>query len=328
MIYVSTLLAFVLTLVWLPLLLGLLRRSGMLRPNYAGERLPAPAGLAILIGLVSAFALTAVIAPPDRLVLAGMAGLAAMALLGLVDDLMGSRESSGLRGHFRRLLRERELTTGALKALGGGLIALFLSASLAGAALPGAGAVKANLPYLIDLAVNALIIALGTNAVNLLDLRPGRAIKGYLAGAAVVIAASQSPAHLALTLPVMAAAVAYLPADLRGRAMMGDTGSNLLGLSLGLAAASGLPLDRRAGVLALLVLFHLYTEKYSLTDTIARVGFLRYLDQLGRPGTRPPARGARSAGEGESEGSAPADQPNANQPNADQPNADNPNSEM
>lgn len=310
MIYMVSLLAFGFTLFWQPLLLGLLRQSSMVRPNYAGELIPVPAGLVMVAGLVSAFAVTAILFPPEVLVLGAVAGIVAMAFLGLVDDVMGSRHASGLRGHFKMLLRDHQLTTGAFKALGGGLVALFLSAGLSRGGVPGGGFWFG--PgwgmYLSNLSINALIIALSANAINLLDLRPGRAVKGYLVGVVAVIIASRSLSHLEVTAPVMAAAIAYLPTDLRGRAMMGDTGSNLLGLSLGLAAAAGLPLGLRIGFLLLLVLFHLYTEKYSLTRTIEKVGFLRWIDQLGRPATSSPIPGSDTAAEIEAAHPLPADQ--------------------
>lgn len=299
MIYFVSLLAFGFTLLWLPPVLELLRQSGMVRPNYLGKKIPVPSGLALLTGLVSALAVTAVFFPPDRLVLISLTGMAAMAFLGLLDDVLGSREASGLRGHFRLLFRQRRLTTGACKALGGGLVALFLSACLVnagqGVASQGIASITrlsghALLPYLFDLAGNTLIIALSANAVNLLDLRPGRAIKGYLTTAVVILFLAGSPAAAGVTVPVMAAAAACLPSDVRGRAMLGDTGANLLGLSLGLAAAAGLPPGLRAGYFGFLVLFHIYTEKYSLTRTIERVGVLRFLDQLGRP---VPAQGSK-----------------------------------
>jgi len=64
--------------------------------------------------------------------------------------------------------------------------------------------------------------------------------------------------------------------------MMGDAGSNVLGLLLGYLAAAFLPMTFRIGVLLFLIAIHLFTEKYSISSTIERVGVLRFFDQLGR----------------------------------------------
>ena len=82
-------------------------------------------------------------------------------------------------------------------------------------------------------------------------------------------------------IPLMAAVLFYFPL-IAAKAMMGDAGSNVLGFSLGLACVMGMEFSFRVGTVILLILIHIFTEKYSLTKIIERVGVLRYLDELGR----------------------------------------------
>ncbi|MHA3705127.1 hypothetical protein ACXR2U_23395, partial [Jatrophihabitans sp. YIM 134969] len=80
------------------------------------------------------------------------------------------------------------------------------------------------------------------------------------------------------------AASAVLPADLGERVMLGDTGANALGALLGLRLASGAPATA-AATAAVTTALVLVSERVSFSAVIARTGWLRALDDLGR---RPP----------------------------------------
>ena len=73
-----------------------------------------------------------------------------------------------------------------------------------------------------------LVAALAPNIVNLFDLRPGRAGKFFLAAMVLLMIKSYLSKGLNPTLllgaPVLGGVAAYLPTDLKGRAMLGDTG--------------------------------------------------------------------------------------------------------
>ena len=250
-------------LLWLPLLWLTSVSLRLRKPNYLGRNLPAAAGLLFpLVGLLGLW--LAPIGHPLRspgLLIVGVFGL-----LGLLDDLFGRRyQARGLRGHLLALLRGR-LTTGALKALGG------LAAGLAAGALLHPGR-----PALI--AADALLVALTANLVNLLDLRPGRALKGF--GLLCLLPAVLSPDSLHLLGPLLAAAAVSAPADLAGRTMMGDVGANTLGAAAGLALAASLGPAGRIAAIILLLALHLLCERLSLTDLIARSRLLSSLDRLG-----------------------------------------------
>ena len=82
---------------------------------------------------------------------------------------------------------------------------------------------------------DAALVAASANLVNLLDLRPGRALKVVtLVGAAGALA-SRAQGRRRFVAPTVAA-LAFLPGDVGERTMLGDAGANGLGALLGVAA--------------------------------------------------------------------------------------------
>ena len=192
----------------------------------------------------------------------------AFALLGLVDDLLGTDADRGFRGHLLALRRGR-LTTGALKLFGGGVVAIVLTAA--------PGEVSGR-----RLLADAALVALAANLGNLLDRAPGRTIKaGLLAYVPIALAAGTGPVGLALA-PVVGAAAGLLLADLGERLMLGDTGANLLGAVLGLGVVLETSRPVRTVVLVVLVLLNLASERVSFSRVIDATPGLRHLDRLGR----------------------------------------------
>ena len=173
------------------------------------------------------------------------AAVAGVALVGLVDDLRSGPER-GVRAHLRA-----GRTTGVLK-----LVAIPAVARLA------TGSASA-----------ALLVALAAHVLNLLDTRPGRALKAFLLGSAVVRSG---------TLPYAAAAVLLLPYDLREMTMLGDAGSNALGSVLGLGSVSNLRGRRRAIAIGALAGLSRLGEVRSLGQVIERTPGLAQLDRIGR----------------------------------------------
>ena len=225
----------------IPLFRSLLIESNVLRPNYKKDMIPVSMGIVFLPMLIINAIILAYFTTnfKDMLhIFIFLFGLVSMFFAGILDDIIGNRDVSGLKGHFKSLLNGK-LTTGGFKALFGGFIGLVISIAIS--------------KNIYDIVINTLIIALSTNLMNLLDLRPGRAIKGYL-----------------------------LIQDLKAKAMMGDTGSNVLGISIGILFVMGYPLKVRLIWLAFLIFIHILTEKYSLTKIIENNKFLNFIDKLGR----------------------------------------------
>jgi hypothetical protein len=251
-----------------------------------------------------------------------VAGLGALGF-GVLDDLRGSGQRRGLRGHLGALAHG-EVTTGTVKLAGlaaTGLAAALLDPGTPAAVHPGAGRRRAALPGAVpggagpagnapragrtaDVLVNAGLIAGGANLLNLFDLRPGRAIKVAVLSAGLITAGGRGAGLDAIAVPV-GAALALLPDDLGERAMLGDAGANALGAMLGAAAARALPGRARLGLLAAMIALTAASEKVSFTRVIAATPALNWLDMAGR---RPPAP-AGPAPAGPVPGTAPLSAP-------------------
>lgn len=253
----------------IPLFRSLLIESNVLRPNYKKDMIPVSMGIVFLPMLIINAIILAYFTTnfKDMLyIFIFLFGLVSMFFAGILDDIIGNRDVSGLKGHFKSLLNGK-LTTGGFKALFGGFIGLVISIPIS--------------KNIYDIVINTLIIALSTNLMNLLDLRPGRAIKGYLV-ISIVLLFTLGEYTRNLLLLILPNVIAYFNQDLKAKAMMGDTGSNVLGISIGILFVMGYPLKVRLIWLAFLIFIHILTEKYSLTKIIENNKFLNFIDKLGR----------------------------------------------
>ncbi|MDO8107485.1 hypothetical protein Q6348_09795 [Isoptericola sp. b441] len=238
------------------------------RTNHRGAPISLLEGPAVGLGVLAG---TAALPAPWRgaAAIAGAGGLA----FGLVDDLAedSGRARKGLRGHLGALAHG-ELTTGGLKLLGIGAVST-VAAALAVGRPTGSRAV-----WLGDVLTGGALVAVTANLVNLLDLRPGRALKAVWLASLATLPGEGGPAGAV----VLGAASAALPADLAERDMLGDGGANALGAVLGVAALAGTGRVGRVGLLAGAVGLTLASERISFSDVIARTSGLRELDAWGR----------------------------------------------
>jgi UDP-GlcNAc:undecaprenyl-phosphate GlcNAc-1-phosphate transferase len=271
----------------LPLLLSLLVAAMLVPPalralahgelvheNYRGARLPYPAGaIVVAAGAVALIPLTIldhlvegdVFRPELGLVMFYALGVA---FLGLLDDVLGHEAHRGWRGHGAAVLGGG-LSTGALKAAGSLGFALFALS----------GRFHNDLRYALAVAV----LVLATNLFNLLDLRPGRCAKTFvLFGVASTVGAWTLRPVAALGLFVGPVLIVGLY-DLRERALLGDTGSNLIGALAGLWIVLSWPPTGQAVALAIILAMTVYGEFRSISRLIERTPLLRRLDSLGRP---------------------------------------------
>jgi UDP-GlcNAc:undecaprenyl-phosphate/decaprenyl-phosphate GlcNAc-1-phosphate transferase len=259
--------------------LRVLSEAGHTRPNYRDRLLPCPSGVLIVAASLLALVPLLLIERLARVVIVyhGLIPVAAYALgvacLGLIDDTLGGARAEhagprGWRGHGAAVLRG-ELSTGTLKAAGSLGLALLVTgfANLStGRWLLAAG-----------------VLVLATNVFNLLDLRPGRSIKALvLLGAGLTIGSADLRPLWMLGLFAAPALVAGFY-DLRERAMLGDTGANLLGGLAGLWLVLTLSGTGQLVALALLIAITIYGEFRSISDLVERTPGLRELDSLGRP---------------------------------------------
>jgi len=254
-----------------------LRDAGLVRENYRGALLAFPLGAVLATAALVALAPLAflddradldLLEPDLRRWLPYLLGIA---FLGFLDDSLGRGEAvstpRGWRGHWAAL-RSGSLSTGAIKAIG----------ALALAAYVVSGRGLEDWRYLADV----LLLILATNLGNLLDLRPGRAEKALvLLGVGLCLGAwTFYPLELLgiFVGPVLVGA--WL--TLGERAMLGDTGSNLIGAIAGVWLLTTLGADARLIALAAVVALTIYGEIRSISATIDSVPPLRWLDSLGR----------------------------------------------
>jgi UDP-N-acetylmuramyl pentapeptide phosphotransferase/UDP-N-acetylglucosamine-1-phosphate transferase len=256
--------------------------DGLERTNFRGRSVSLAGGPALAIAATTTAALGA--GSPKAATAALLAGGAAGAV-GLYDDIVGARPdqkaSKGFRGHLSAL-RAGKLTSGTVKI-----------ATLGAAAFGAAVLLDADTPRrygragrLANIMVGTGVIAGTANLINLLDLRPGRALKvsgvataGHLLSAPLVPGGDR---HAGLVAGPLGAVTALLPADLDEEIMLGDTGANSIGALIGLAAVARFGLGGRAALLAGIAALTAASEKVSFTKVIEATPGLRELDALGR----------------------------------------------
>lgn len=275
-------LGFIIVKASLPLLARLLSKAGIIKDNYRREPIPAALGLVFPLTLPLLFLVQLGLAffgfSPALNRGAFFAFLfltTGFGLLGLADDLLKNDDEKGFRQHLKALYHG-EMTSGGLKALFGFAFSLVFAF---GVRLTTAGNWWLFLP-------NVLVAALTPNILNLFDLRPGRAVKVFLVAIALLMIKSYMQKGvnptLYLSAPVLGGVLAYFPTDLKGRAMLGDTGANFLGGVLGgLVVLDGDPLFTGATLL-LLIALQLVAEKVSFTKIIEGNSLLKFLDDMGR----------------------------------------------
>ncbi|MDQ1695751.1 MAG: hypothetical protein QOJ03_1104 [Frankiaceae bacterium] len=193
--------------------------------------------------------------------------------LGLYDDLAGGAHARGLRGHLRAL-KHGQVTTGLVKMAG------LAGAGLAAAALDS----SERRGSATDVVIDAALVSGTANLVNLLDLRPGRALK-VVGAAALPLATRRGGAETGvaeLAAGLAATAAALLPADLAERRMAGDCGANALGALLGWTVAAAAGRRGRSTALAAVVGLTLVSEYVSFSAVIERTPVLAAADRWGR----------------------------------------------
>lgn len=236
--------------------------------NYRGKAIPVIGGMAFVPVMLMASLLLMIIKPENTrvynnyLILVLCSGFA-----GIADDLVGAGGPKGLIKHLRSTMDGR-LTTGFIKALAGLMVSCVVSLGA-----------ESSFEFMI----NAALISLCTNTVNLFDLRPGRAIKLYLASTLLLLINIYEEFYKVLPALVLCiAACIFLFYDLNEVCMLGDTGANILGSTLGYHMTLVLGIELKLPLLALMAFLNLMAEKVSFTEIIKKSRLLDYFDKLGR----------------------------------------------
>jgi UDP-N-acetylmuramyl pentapeptide phosphotransferase/UDP-N-acetylglucosamine-1-phosphate transferase len=265
---VPLLASIVLTVVSLPAMQVLARKWKLQRRNFRGDTIPTGFGFMLAMSAVPVYAVIVTIHSHCAFISLFLLAVLGFGLLGLIDDVYGNRSVGGFVGHFGQL-RHGKVSTGLIKAVGGGMLAVLI----------GLSAARWNVAHGF---INGLVIALSANLLNLLDLRPGRAVYCFWVGVLLLIpSAFRTPSSLVEIIPVCVPAIVLTALDRSARVMLGDAGSNVLGAVLGLwMVCSSCGIVSRLLVVAFLIAVHIYAEKHSISDMIEANRFLRRLDRL------------------------------------------------
>lgn len=273
------------------------------RTNFHGVTVSLRGGVAMAGASVASAAVASALSDQPRAALGGLVASLGGGLAGYIDDVDqgahdGGKVAKGLKGHLGALAHG-QVTTGVIKIAGIG------ASALAASALVGSKATSVG-GKLADLALNTVLIAGTANLANLLDLRPGRALKATVLVAAPLsyfsCAAAKTPASGASGAPsakpvspaspasaqrllasgLNAAAITALVEDLQETTMLGDTGANAAGALLGTSLAANDSWKLRLGTTLGVVGLILASEKVSFSKVIAANPALNWLDQLWR----------------------------------------------
>lgn len=204
-------------------------------------------------------------------------------LFGMYDDWIGSSsDAKGFSGHFSKLLDFR-ISTGALKFMGIGLVTIFTAASIT-------DPLDANITTVVEIVLKACVIALSANLINLLDLRPARALKSYTVGVLVaclmlIIFMGKiwtTYSYFALVFASLGPVFASWKYDAGELGIMGDAGANAMGAYMGFLFASALPISGLVLIFALLLALNVLSEFKSFSQIIEGSKILSFIDKLGR----------------------------------------------
>lgn len=258
----------IITSLTIPYIRNMLIKTKFTGENYKGESIPTGMGITFIpVMLINFIILIYFLQEIIDTVLVFLVSISIMAFVGIIDDLLGNRNSSGFKGHFLSFFKG-QLTTGFLKAIIGGLIALIISLTYS--------------KTLVEIIVNSFIIALFANLLNLLDLRPGRAMKSYLFLAFLFTLLGITYFCKVILFSIVGYCVGYLPQDLKAKSMMGDVGSNSLGITLGIISVISFSIGIKYIIFSTLLFMHLMAERYSLSKVIENNILLNFFDKLGQ----------------------------------------------
>lgn len=268
MVIIFLLISTAITYLTIPYIMNMIVEAKLLAQNYRKENIPIAMGITFVPVMLLNFLIILLFYRDeyDVLLIYSMA-INIMAFVGIIDDLMGDKNATGFKGHFYSFFRGK-ITTGFLKAFIGGIISLIISLIYSSS--------------IEELILNSIIMALFTNLLNLLDLRPGRAIKTYLFLGILFIIIGISEINQVVLFSIIGYCLGYLPQDLKAKSMMGDVGSNPLGISLGIVSIVNFSMNIRYLILLILFFAHLISEKYSISEIIKNNSILNFIDELGR----------------------------------------------
>jgi len=261
----SACISLLLALYFKPATIAMMKKYKFITTNYSGRTVVNGGGLAFLFPcLLGILPFWKKDMNMDLLLYINIVILSL--LLGIIDDFLGEKHVKGFKGHLKMLFKG-QLTTGILKILIG-IIAGFIASSFLYSTLS-------------DIVFHTILFALCINLINLMDLRPGRAIKVFMI-ISVLITIFIGFNNIWILLPTIIGIIIYIPGEMKEEYMLGDTGSNLLGGVLGLFIISASQGYIKLTAFFVFVLIQIIGEFYSLSEIINAVPLFRSIDSIGR----------------------------------------------
>jgi UDP-GlcNAc:undecaprenyl-phosphate/decaprenyl-phosphate GlcNAc-1-phosphate transferase len=247
----------------------LLKNADCTLKNYRGFEVIFGMGIVFVPIIITSVALMLILNYRLSLIyMPYLFAICAIAFAGLLDDLIGNKQVKGLKRHIVRFIKG-ELTTGFIKAFIGTAASIIISIEIS--------------VTLFDFMLNVLNIALFTNALNLMDLRPGRCIKVFSTLGFIILLTNLNEILVLLPLiVVLTASIIYARYDLKEICILGDTGSNILGITLGYFSSITYETIDKIIIFFALFTINALAEKFSITKIISNNRVLNYLDNLGR----------------------------------------------
>lgn len=243
----------------------MLESKGMNTRNYSGKELINGMGIVFLIPcLVSVFPLWNLVNREDMF--AYIALLLSMTLAGYIDDSLGGSNAKGFKGHLRAVIKG-QLSTGMIKIMLSLIMGFFLS--------------LVYFTEMKDIIFNTIFFCLCVNIINLLDLRPGRAIKGFALNI-LFVSMSSGLKDTWMLLPILSSLAIYIKGELNENYMLGDTGSNLLGGIMGMYILKVASQGVKYILFSILLALNILSEFKSFSEIIESVPILKSLDSFGQ----------------------------------------------
>ncbi|MDD7385002.1 MAG: hypothetical protein SPI12_05220 [Actinomycetaceae bacterium] len=250
------------------------------RQSFRGTPVSLQEGVGVAAGL-GASALTL-----SQMRLPMLVAVGSSAGAGYVDDHLEERfpaQGKGLHGHLGALAHGK-LTSGVIK-----IVVIGLGALVAAAQMDDEPAHESHSAHFLRVLCRAGIIAGSANLVNLVDLRPGRALKVSAAMSSIgALVDSRGALHhesARIACALVASCLAVAREDLQGQSMLGDLGANALGAAWGIQWAASRSRPVRAATLAAIGTLTLASEKISFSRVIDASPLLSRIDRWGTVGT-------------------------------------------
>ncbi len=265
----SYLISLILSTIAMPFFLSMLIDNNCTDLNYKKVKIPMSLGILFIIIQTITVSFIAIIKNYHiNFIMTYLVAFILMGFVGVFDDMVGDTTVKGFKGHILSFFKGK-LTTGGLKAGVGLFVSLMVSLLVSN--------------NILSLVVNTLLIALFINLINLFDLRPGRASKVFIFLSIILLATNNKVRYFDFVFfSFYGILTRYLPIDIKGNAMMGDVGSNSLGLTLGVYCVLNHSLKIKIIYLFILISLQVIAEVVSFSKIIENNKILRFIDNIGR----------------------------------------------